>query len=94
MQVGTPVIKTGRCPLDFMIRSLGTSDNVVSVVQWRQKPNSRVGLGSLDEKSRREVKTISRGRCGVKEAFFRREKGGGTSREKDLKGCGRERDAW
>lgn len=30
-------IKTEKCPLDFAIRmSLGTSESVVSVVQWRQ----------------------------------------------------------
>ena len=41
MQLGTPVIKTEKYPLDFIIRRpLGTLDNAVSVVQWGQKSNS------------------------------------------------------
>lgn len=35
--VASSKLKTEKCPWDFLIRSLGTSESIISVVQWRQE---------------------------------------------------------
>lgn len=47
----------------------------------------------MNEKSKRQVKTISRERCGVEEAFFKKEKVKRLVDKKTLKDA-EERDAW
>lgn len=52
----------------------------------------KVSLGSVDEKSRREVRQQPEGDVMSRRNFLGGGKEGGASREKDLKGCRRERE--